>query len=330
MVSKSVPSFVISLDFELMWGVRDRYTVGSYGRNILGVREAIPAMLKLFRKYETKATWAAVGLLLCRNKKDMLAHLPMQYPNYARSVLSPYKHGYIDAIGDNEKSDPYHYGLSLAQQIVDCDGMELGSHTFCHYYCLEKGQDEAQFRADLEASIVVTKRLTVKPASLVFPRNQYNAAYLPVCAELGFRAFRGTEASWIHREALDEEQSLIQRGSRLIDAYLDLSGDNGFLPRADDWLVNVPSSRFLRPYSRGLRMLEPLRIQRIKQAMTSSAKSWKSFHLWWHPHNFGVNLAENLAVLETVLRHHANLRESYGVRSMSMGEVASAVGRVSE
>src|SRR5450631_2733915 len=33
-------AFVISLDFELMWGVRDKRTIADYGRNILGVRRA--------------------------------------------------------------------------------------------------------------------------------------------------------------------------------------------------------------------------------------------------------------------------------------------------
>ena len=41
-------NFVISLDFELMWGVRDHATRESYGRNVLGGRQAIPAMLDLF------------------------------------------------------------------------------------------------------------------------------------------------------------------------------------------------------------------------------------------------------------------------------------------
>ena len=145
--------FVISPDFELMWGVRDHRTIASYGKNILGVREAVPAVLALFKKYRVRATWAAVGLLLFDNKKDLLASLPSVRPSYADVKLSPYANGYIDSIGPDEKSDPYHYGLSLARQIIDTEGSELGSHTFCHYYCLEAGQDEAQFAVDLEASI---------------------------------------------------------------------------------------------------------------------------------------------------------------------------------
>jgi len=49
-------SFLISLDFELFWGMRDKTSIRSYGPNILGVRAAIPAMLELFRRYQVRAT----------------------------------------------------------------------------------------------------------------------------------------------------------------------------------------------------------------------------------------------------------------------------------
>ena len=42
--------FVISLDFELMWGVRDKRTINDYGQNILNVHQVIPQTLELFRK----------------------------------------------------------------------------------------------------------------------------------------------------------------------------------------------------------------------------------------------------------------------------------------
>ena len=34
-------ALVISLDFELLWGVRDKRTIADYGPNILGVRKAV-------------------------------------------------------------------------------------------------------------------------------------------------------------------------------------------------------------------------------------------------------------------------------------------------
>ena len=66
-------NFVISLDYELMWGVRDHATRESYGPNVLGGREAIPAMLDLFHRRGIRATWATVGALLCESKDELLA-----------------------------------------------------------------------------------------------------------------------------------------------------------------------------------------------------------------------------------------------------------------
>ena len=56
-------TFVISLDFELLWGVRDQRTIADYGANILGVRQVVPALLDLFAERNIACTWATVGLL---------------------------------------------------------------------------------------------------------------------------------------------------------------------------------------------------------------------------------------------------------------------------
>lgn len=319
------PAFVISMDFELMWGVRDKRSIRSYGEHILGERQAIPAMLRLFKRYGVKATWAVVGLTLFDSKADLVAHLPELRPSYRNPALDPYLA--LADLGDNEKADPYHFGLSLVRQIQDCEGMEVGSHTFGHYYCTEAGQDGRQFRADLEAWIHASRRLGVRPDSFVFPRNQSNPEYLAICAELGFKVFRGNEDAWMYREGSREGQSSLMRASRLADNYLDLSGHHGFIPRPwlDTGLVNCPSSRFLRPYSRRLAWLEGLRVRRIQQAMTQAARRGESFHLWWHPHNFGTGLKENLGILERLLQHHVQLRERHGVVPMTMAEVAAGV-----
>jgi peptidoglycan/xylan/chitin deacetylase (PgdA/CDA1 family) len=278
-------------------------------------------MLNLFKQYEVKATWAAVGMTLFERRSDLLAHLPDLRPTYERSELNPYLS--LEEVGADEKSDPYHFGSSLIRRILECDGMELGSHTFSHFYCIEKGQNSLQFKADLEACIETSNRFSIRPTSFVFPRNQYNFEYLSVCSDLGFRVFRGNESSWMYQESVEQDQSSFRRAARLADNYLDLTGDHGFIPRpfTDCGLINCPSSRFLRPFSPGLSWLERLRIRRIQGAMESAARKGECFHLWWHPHNFGTNLNENLAILEELLRFHVVLRDRYGVVPMNMGEI---------
>lgn len=301
--------------------MRDKCGVAGYGRNILGVREAVPAMLSLFRRYQVRATWATVGLLLFDSKKELRKLLPELRPGYDDPNLSPYST--LERIGDDEARDPYHYGLSLARQILDCEGMELASHTFSHYYCLERGQTAAEFRADLEASVAAGERLDARPVSLIFPRNQYNPAYLKICAELGFRAFRGNQKSWMYRGATEAaQQSKLRRAAQLADLYLDVSGDHAFTPERECGLWNLPASRFLRPFEYGRRRFDGWKLARIRNAMSAAAMCGKSFHLWWHPHNFGVDLQENIAFLAEILKHYGGLRERYGMESLTMQEAA--------
>ena len=55
--------------------------------------------------------------------------------------------------------------------------------------------------------------------------------------------------------------------------------------------------------------------------MTYAAKHGLTYHLWWHPHNFGTNIRENLAFLEKVLVHFHKLSDKYGFRSVSMQQL---------
>ena len=82
-------TFVISLDFELLWGMHDKRTIDGYGKNLLGVREAIPLMLDAFDHHRVKATFATVGLLFFDTKESMSADLPIKRPQISNSSLSP-------------------------------------------------------------------------------------------------------------------------------------------------------------------------------------------------------------------------------------------------
>lgn len=315
-------TFVISLDFELNWGVRDQQALAQYGPNLLGVRQAVPAMLNLFEEFGLHATWATVGLLFFDDKTDLLAHLPVVRPQYTDPHLSPY--GALDAVGPTEAADPYHYGRSLLERIRRVPGQEVGTHTFCHYYCLERGQTPESFRHDLQAAVRIGQERGLPVHSLVFPRNQYNAAYLEICQELGITSYRGNEQSWIYKERSGDQQSLYQRGARLLDAYVNLSGHHGHsLAQATrQEPINIPASRFLRPWSGRLRALEGLRLRRILTGLEHAARHGHLYHLWWHPHNFGANLSQNMAVLRRIAEHYRHLQQRCGMQSLTMSEMA--------
>jgi peptidoglycan/xylan/chitin deacetylase (PgdA/CDA1 family) len=311
---------VISLDFELMWGMRDQITVESYGANVRGVREAIPRLLDLFERFRIRATWATVGFLFCETKDELLASLPALQPSYRDAPLSNYR--YVDEIGSSEADDPHYFGFSLLKRIQGCPDQEIATHTFSHYYCLEEGQTSGQFRADLDAAFSVARRQGVPLKSIVFPRNQYAPEHLEIAADAGLKTFRGNERSWLYRPARGEAQSALRRAGRLADQYVNITGHHAQKPKRTGELTEVAASRFLRPHARALAPLDTLRLTRIRRAIDAAAAEDRIFHLWWHPHNFGVSLEDNMAFLTAILGHFARARHAHGMRSSRMDDFA--------
>lgn len=318
-------TLIISLDFELHWGVRDVFSVDEYRENLLGARAAIPRILALFERYDIHATWATVGLLFFDTRDTLLAALPTTLPQYRHAQLSPYDS--LHALGANEEEDPYHFAASLIRHIAATPNQEVATHTFAHYYCLEEGHDAASFAADLAAAVTTGRQYGYQLRSLVLPRNQLAGEYLPICRRCGITAYRGNEQSWVYGPKHVGRESRLRRGIRLLDAYLNLTGHHGYAleRQTDDVPYNLPASRFFRPYSPALRWGEGLKIRRICNGLTHAATHGLAYHLWWHPHNFGTHTERNLAALDRVLDHYADLRNRYGMDSLSMGEVAENI-----
>lgn len=316
-------ALVISLDFELHWGVLDRHTGdGPYRGNLLGARAAVPRMLDLFQAFSVGATWATVGFLFARSRGELERFKPGVRPAYADRTLCPYG----QTTGEGESDDPIHFAPSLIETIRATPRQEIATHTYSHYYCLEQGQGREAFTTDLAAARAIAAEREIELRSIVFPRNQHNPAYDGVLLASGITAFRGNPLTWMWGEATRENvYTPSKRIGRLADAYVNVSGP--YLAAWDDvlqpnGLANVPASLPLRPYSRRLRTLEGLRARRLANAMEKAARTGRIFHLWWHPHNFGAHIEENLALLRRVLEAFDRCRQEYGMHSMTMREVA--------
>jgi peptidoglycan/xylan/chitin deacetylase (PgdA/CDA1 family) len=311
---------IISLDFELRWGIRDVKTVEQYRENLIGVRRAVPAMLATFAEYDIHATWATVGFLFFGRSSELLRALPAELPQYDDPRLSPYAE--MGTIGEDEAGDPFHFGRALLERIRSSPSQEIGTHTFSHYYCLEPRQSLTAFRADLQAAVAAAADFGVVLRSIVFPRNQYDEEHLRICGEVGLKAFRGNPQSWIYRPRILADQTRWLRAARLIDSYCNLSSHNCYSleDSAGDLPMNVPASRFLRPYSANVSAAQTLQERRIKDDLTYAARQGLAYHLWWHPHNFGVHLEENMGMLRHILDHFRGLREQYGMQSKNMAE----------
>lgn len=313
--------FTISLDFELYWGLRDKWSIERCKDNLRGVRNAVHKILHAFEESHIHATWAAVGFLFFYDRNDLMSNIPKLLPKYQKEELSPYK--YIKEAHELEAE--YHFAPDLIELIRQHSGQEIGTHTFSHYYCREEGQSQPQFEEDLFRAIKIAKTKGVSIKSLVFPRNQWRAEYLPTLVKLGIRCFRGNEANWMYVASDGKGQNQFKRAFRLIDAYLNLSGHHTYdlANCIQKNPFNFPSSRFLRSYSSILAIFDRLRLRRITRAMDEAAIHKRIFHLWWHPENFGINTDENIGFLKKIMLHYDFLKKNHGMVSLNMGELCS-------
>lgn len=313
-------TLIVSLDFELFWGMLDVCPLEDYEDHVLGGRRAIPKLLELFQKYQIHATWAAVGFLFGESREELQSFFPELKPGYAHPGLSPYD--YFARIGDNEQEAPCFYAASLLEGISKTPGQEIGSHTFSHYYCREKGQTVEEFAADMQAARAIAQTHGYEVTSVILPRNQCEPEYTEVLRKTGFTAYRDEENDWIHEKIHFRP---LLRLLRLMDVYLPLTGQGGYVPKNENGIWNLTGSRMYKPIFRPLHFLEGLKIRRIKKQMLHAARNDLTFHLWWHPHNIGVRTEEHLEQLEEIFRYYDRLRKEYGMCSRNMGEAAAAL-----
>jgi len=318
-------ALVISLDFELHWGMRDHTGADSLEfADLVPSRRTVTDLASVFNDRRIRATWATVGCLFASSAAELGAHLPVARPSYRNTAFDPY----LQVVGHDEAADPEHLAGSLVDQVASTPGQEIASHTFSHFYCLEDGQTEEQFRADLGAAQSIAAARGLHLTSLVLPRNQWNPRYAAAVADNGFTSFRGPQPSLGHRARANGDHRAVDRAARLLDSYVGsappptFSWDDRLGPHG---LCDIPASAFLRPYTPQRRRLDPLRLRRLTAGMRHAARHGRIFHLWWHPHNFTRYPTESFDFLGRLLDEFDGLAESEGMRSLSMHDVASSI-----
>jgi len=313
---------VISLDFELLWGVFDKVNHKQKETYFDNTRKVIPEIINLFSEYNIHCTWATVGMLFNENFIEWETNKPNNLPNYKNTNLSAYNYGELNKM---ELSSQSCFAKDLILQIKNSSNQELATHTYSHYYCLENGQDLLSFKADLEKSISLAAAMGIELKSLVFPRNQFNKAYLKICYDLGINNVRSNPTDWYWKDT--QSTSLKNKLFRTGDAYfgtMNKSYSIGQLKKIEGSPLSQKASRLLRPYTSNS-LLNNLKLKRIKSEMTYAARNNQIYHLWWHPHNFGNNPIENIADLKNLLEHYRKCEEKYGFGSATMSEINSFV-----
>jgi len=312
------PKFVISLDYELLWGMLDSSNIESAKASVLGEIKAVPKILEYFDAYKIRATWAVVGMSLCENFEEWETFHPNKLPNYSNNLKSSY---HLNP--KNIDNPDLYFQANSINLIRSLSSQEIASHSFSHLYFNEPGINSE----DIEEDFILFKRISqnkgITCSSFIFPRNQFSTKLLNALKKYDFSAYRGNNNSFIYNEGEVLSQSSYIRYIRLIDSYVPLTRNLSYSIETGGNLdlVDIPASLFFRPFTYS-KFIHSAHIKRVKNEMLSAAKKGQTFHLWWHPHNFGLNLEENLIGLLEVLNYFKFLKETYDMQSCNMKDLA--------
>jgi len=309
------PTFVISLDFELFWGVIRSRSIQDYQNNVFGVEDALPAIIDVFNEYQISATWAVVGSILCDSFDEWNELINEFYFDF-----SIFNNNEIKQIIKNNPR--LFFNKKLVEHIKSSLSQEIASHTFAHYEVGNIETDISNFRKDMLLNNLVMNENGIIPKSIVFPRNIIDKTLISTLPELGINTFRGNQNHFLYKDGDKVPFGLVGKGLRYLDSSFNLSGSNSSIASEVDGVINIPSTYFLRPISGSdaRNVVNYHRLKRIKNHMTQAAKSNGMFHIWWHPHNFGNELNENIYFLKQILDHFIDLKSKYKMVSVSMGD----------
>lgn len=173
---------------------------------------------------------------------------------------------------------------------------------------------------DLQAAQkIAQENFGITLQSLVFPRNQFKKSYLAIAKQNGIKVVRSNPDVWFWKLKI-KGIGFIRAIDTLLPISKTLTFDNTFYSHSD-LIVSLPASRFLRPYRVKEKIIQKIKVHRIKKEMLYAARHNRNYHLWWHPHNFGYSLEENMEMLTIILTYYKELNVKYGFISKNMMEM---------
>ena len=305
-------NFIISLDFELKWGMLD--SGNGYDKNILGARKAIPIILETFKEYNIISTWAIVGMLFNSNNDEFKRYKP-SITIKSKSATNPYN---IDL--DNPVTHDLYFAPELVKLITSSNIHEVATHTYSHFDSSNTNDLSTEFKEDIKmAKKIAHEKYNIDLKTIIFPRNKINKKYFSVLKELGITHYRGNPDNILYKFG-HNKNNIFLRSLRYIDSFIKIISNNNKENERSEALIDVKASRMLRPFIKN-KFFNYLMLKRIKNEMLMAAKLDYDYHLWWHPHNFGINTKENIKNLTNILSYYCYLREKYGMKSTKMSEI---------
>ncbi len=303
------PTFVLSLDEELIWGSFDHTSEVDFARRHPDLRGVVHELLELFERHDIRATWALVGHLFLDSCPSP-AHPELVRPSYAW-----YPHDWLAKDPTSDRAQhPLWYGDDLVATIRAAKpAHEIGCHSFSHLVYGDPGCSAAAAASDLAACVRVAQSQGVALRSFVFPRNA--EGHHALLAQNGFSAYRGEEPHWYRRLS-----RTAGRAAHLVDQAFALAPPVSKPQQTHPGLWNISGS-MLFLHREGVRRFIPLRqrVRKAKKGIDRAIAQNAVFHLWFHPFNMCTDRAKMFRALEEILVYVKQTR----IAVQTMGELAA-------
>lgn len=311
------PTFVLSIDAELVWGSFDHTTPDRFAARYPDLRGTITRLLQTLEDFEVSATWALVGHLFlasCERGQDGRAHPDLARPNFA---WYPDDWFSKDPCTDRSRH-PLWYGDDIVDLVQGSRvAQEIASHSFSHIPYGDPGCSGAAAEADLSACVNLARERGLTLRSFVFPRNA--EGHHRLLKEYGFSAYRGRDDTWF--ESLPGR---LKRVGHLVDQAARVTPPVSVPKQTLPGLWNIPGSMMLMGRD-GVRRRIPLaaRVAKGRAGLTRAVHEQRLFHLWLHPSNLAADRAGMIGALRAILGEAARLRDAGDLDIRTMGALAA-------
>lgn len=294
-------NIIISIDFEMRWGVHDVYgpNMDAYRKNLENSRDAVTETLKMFKDRNLRSTWATVGALAMNDWNEYYSYKP-PIPNYKNEKLN-----FLESYSKLDPNGLLHFAPDLVRKISNTKGQDLGSHSFSHLYFLEDGIKKDDFIKDGElVKSIFQKKFNITPVSFVFPRNQIN--FLDSFKKLDLITFRSVPNLYSYNYCY----------SKLINLYSILSP---YISGPFDYNSKYSIGNLFIRFNLN-NFLWKLQLQKIKNKLID-LKQNQVLHIWWHPHNIGPDLKFGLNRFEQLFDLIYDQVNFNNIRSLNMKDL---------
>ncbi|GAA0423588.1 polysaccharide deacetylase family protein [Cocleimonas flava] len=317
-------NFIISFDYELLWGLYGRKNYGYIQSNVTNSNLVADKILDIHDEFSFPATWAIVGL--AADKKNRSENLSFFFDNIFKNSEIENK-GIFKKLSSNTKLS--YYG-DIIDKIIATEDQELASHTYFHIFLDDYKTDSIPVKTDFEKFSELSQSLDKNVVSMIMPKNVYEARYAKSISDSGIKCVRINPNNFLYSGFAYKKPNKVIRLLRALDYYLPVNEIIDLLPQSrstsgseSDLLHFTEATLFLRGSTKN-EIINWIAYFRFIFAVRYRIFRKEDIHIWTHPHNFGKDIKQSLRWYKKMIMYAKKLEKKGLINTKSMKDLIAS------